>query len=230
VLAQVDAGSPAAQAGLSKGDYVLAINGEAISTDAELHSLTKANAGQRVSLDVRQHGADKTVTTTLRPPQATNGFLGVVSQQVYKLRYNPLEAVAAAIYITGALFVATIVGVVQLILHLPALVMGLFGSSVPQAAEAASGPVGIFYILTSISALGYAYILLFMANISVALAAFNVLPLPALDGGRLFVTAIQRLTKRTWSAEAEARYHAIGFMALIGLMIVISVYDVRKYF
>jgi regulator of sigma E protease len=108
--------------------------------------------------------------------------------------------------------------------------MGLFGSSVPQAAEAASGPVGIFYILTSISALGYAYILLFMANISVALAAFNVLPLPALDGGRLFVTAIQRLTKRTWSAEAEARYHAIGFMALIGLMIVISVYDVRKYF
>jgi hypothetical protein len=75
-----------------------------------------------------------------------NGYLGVVGQQVYKLRYDPVRAVVAAAYITGALFVATIVGVVQLIVHIPLLLLGLFSNTVPQAAEAASGPLGIIFI------------------------------------------------------------------------------------
>jgi len=69
-----------------------------------------------------------------------------------------------------------------------------------------------------------------MANIAVALAAFNVLPLPALDGGRLAIITAQKVLKRTISADTEAKIHAIGFMALIALMLIISVYDLRKYF
>jgi regulator of sigma E protease len=68
-----------------------------------------------------------------------------------------------------------------------------------------------------------------MANIAVALAAFNVLPLPALDGGRLAIIWAQKLLRRRISAEMEAKIHTIGFMALIGLMLVISVYDLRKF-
>ncbi len=230
IMADVTKGSPAEAAGLRRGDYLYSINGKPVTSDDELHQATLANAGKTVTLAVRVNGTDKTVATTLRPPDAKDGYLGVISQQVYKLRYNPLEAIVAAAYVTGTLFVATIVGVFQLIIHIPVLILGLFAATVPAAAEQASGPVGIIFILKSISVLGFAYILLFMANISVALAAFNVLPLPALDGGRLFVSAWQRVTKRTWSADTEARYHAIGFIALIGLMILISVYDVRKYF
>ncbi|HSX01829.1 MAG TPA: M50 family metallopeptidase [Candidatus Saccharimonadia bacterium] len=230
LAAEVSVGSPAAKAGLARGDYLLAVDSQALATDQALRDFTQAHAGHTVSLRVSHAGQERTITVKLRPPGTTDGFLGVAAQQVYKLRYDPLSALVAALYITGALFVATIVGVVQLIIHIPALILGLFSSSVPQAAEAASGPVGIVFILKSLSSLGASYIILFMANISVALAAFNVLPLPALDGGRLAVLAVQRLTKRTWSAEVEARYHGIGFMVLIGLMLLISVYDLRKYF
>lgn len=230
VLSEVEKNSPAEGAGLKRGDYVLAFDGKTISTDVELHELTKANAGKEVALTVRQGDSVKDIKLTLRPPSAKSGFLGVVSQQVYKLRYDPMQAVAAAAYVTLALLVATIVGVVQLFLALPSLIMGLFSPSVPTAAAAASGPVGIVFILKSISTLGWAYVLLFMGNISVALAAFNALPLPALDGGRLFISVLQRVTKRSWKPETEAKYHAIGFIALIGLMVLISVYDVRKYF
>ncbi len=230
ILADVAAGSPAAKAGLQRGDYLLTLDGQTMSTDQQLRDTTKARAGQTVTLAVRHDGHDRTLQVTLRGPKATDGFLGVIAQQVYQLRYDLLSALVAALYITGSLFVATIWGVIQLIIGIPALIGGLFSSSVPAAAEQASGPVGIIFILKSLSSLGFSYVILFMANISVALAAFNVLPLPALDGGRLAVAAVRRFTKRKWSAAAEARYHGIGFIALIVLMLLISVYDLRKYF
>ncbi|MGK3808164.1 hypothetical protein ABI003_14890, partial [Enterococcus faecium] len=91
-----------------------------------------------VTIVAKVEGIQRTVTTTLRPPDAKDGYLGVVSQQVYKLKYEPLSAVVASLWITGSLFVATIVGVVQLIVHLPVLILGLFAPGVPAAAESAS--------------------------------------------------------------------------------------------
>jgi regulator of sigma E protease len=229
ILAEVEAGSPAAKAGLARGDYILSADGTKLETDNALRSFTKDHAGREVMLHVRSKDDERDVRVQLREPNTKQGYLGVVSQQVYKLRYDPLRAVVAAGYITGALFVATIVGVLELLVHIPALLVGLFSSSVPQAAQTASGPLGIIFILKSISSLGLSYIFLFMANIAVALAAFNVLPLPALDGGRLAVIAVQRVTGRRISADTEAKIHGIGFMVLIGLMVLISVYDLRKY-
>jgi len=230
ILAEVVAGSPAARAGLVRGDYVLRAGGVKLEDDAALRDYTKAHAGQQVTLHVRSNGDERDVSVKLRPAGSKDGYLGVGSQQVYKLRYDPLRAVVAALYITGALFVATIVGVLQLIVNIPTLIMGLFSQTVPQAAQAASGPLGIVFILKSLSSLGFTYIFLFMANIAVALAAFNVLPLPALDGGRLAIITVQKVFKRTIASETEAKIHAIGFMSLIALMIIISVYDLRKYF
>lgn len=230
LLVDVSPNSPAAEAGLRRGDFVLEANGQSLTTDEELRNFTRAHAGEAVTFKVRHDGQVRDVEAKLRDPNSKEGFLGVGSQEVYRLRYDPLSAVVASLYITGALLVATIVGVGQLFLHIPTLIAGLFTGGVPQAAQAASGPLGIVVILKNIASFGWDYVLLFTANISVALAAFNVLPLPALDGGRLFILWLQHLTGRRWSAETEARYHAIGFMALIGLMILISIYDLRKFF
>ncbi len=230
ILAQVGNDSPAAKAGLKRGDFILSADGQGIGTEEQLRTYTAAHAGESIVLKVRTAGVERELTVQLRPPGSSEGHLGVVSQQVYKLRYDPLRAIVAAAYISLALLVATVVGVLGLLISLPSLIMGIFSSGVPAAAQQASGPVGIIFIMQSISSLGWSYVVLFMANISVALAAFNALPLPALDGGRLAVLLVQRTTKRGWSAEAEARYHTIGFMVLIGLMLLISVYDLRKYF
>lgn len=230
ILAQVEKGSPAAQAGLKQGDYILRGNGDELPTDEALRNFTKLNAGREVTLRVNSQGDQRDIKVTLRQPGSKEGYLGVASQQIYKLKYDPLRAVVAAGYLTGALFVATIVGVVNLIIHIPVLLFGIFSQTVPEAAQAASGPLGIVYILKNISFLGIAYIAVFMANIAVALAAFNVLPLPALDGGRLALIAAQKAFKKQLKAESEAKIHAIGFMALIGLMLLITVYDLRKIF
>jgi regulator of sigma E protease len=228
ILVQVDKGSPADQVGLKRGDYVMSANGHKIETEQQLIDFTKANAGKDVSLHVRSNGDERDVTVKLRPPSAKAGFLGVAPQQVYKTRYDPLSGVVAAGYITVSLFVATIIGVVKFLLSIPLLVMGLFSKSVPEAAAAASGPVGIIMILTSISSLGLSYIFLFMANISVALAAFNVLPIPALDGGRWAMITVQRAMRKKMRPELEAKIHTYGFMALIALIILITVYDLKK--
>ncbi|MBW4061842.1 site-2 protease family protein [Candidatus Saccharibacteria bacterium] len=230
LLVEVVPGSPAAQAGLKRGDYVLTANGTMLTTDVQLSDFTRNHAGETVSLGVKTASGTHVAQIKLLPPTAKDGYLGVSSQQIYKLRYDPLRAVVAAGYITFVLLWETLLGVFSLFWHFPSLIAGLFGHGVPAAAEATSGPIGIVFILKSISTLGWSYVVLFMANISVALAAFNILPLPALDGGRWFVLAVQKVTGRKWSADAEARYHAVGFLCLIGLMVLISVYDVRKFF
>lgn len=229
-IGNVGEDSPAAKAGLRSGDYLLSVDGTALTSETQLRDYTRAHAGQTVNIDVRQGDERRSVDITLRPPDAKDGYLGVSTQPIYRLRYKPLEAVVAAGYITGALFVATIAGVISLILHLPNLVIGLFGNSVPPAAGQASGPLGIFVILQSIASLGWAYVWLFVANIAVALAAFNVLPIPALDGGRLAVILFGRVTGRKFKPQAEALYHTVGFVALIGLIALITVYDFRKFF
>src|SRR5262249_23547943 len=158
IMAEVEKGSPAASVGLQRGDYIMSANGKKLESDEDLRTFTKANAGREVLLHVRSQGDERDVKVKLREPGTKEGYLGVVSQQVYKLRYDPLSALVAAVYVTGALFVATIVGVVGLIVSLPVLLFDLFSSSVPKAAQAASGPLGIFFILKSISSLGFAYI------------------------------------------------------------------------
>jgi regulator of sigma E protease len=228
LLTKVEAGSPAAQIGLKKDDYLLSANGQAVTDAMQLQQFTARHAGQTVTLVVRESGQTLTKAVKLRQP-SDKGILGVSPQQVYKLRYNPIEALAAAIWITGTIFVITIIAVINLIVHLPTLIVGLFGSSIPAPVQDASGPVGIVYILTSLGGLGLSYLFLFIANISIALAALNVLPLPALDGGRLAVAYVRRLSKGRISTESEGLYHGVGFIALIGLVVIITIYDLRKF-
>lgn len=97
-----------------------------------------------------------------------------------------------------------------------------------DAAATVTGPVGIVVLLSNVLQLGVGYILFFVATISASLAVVNILPIPALDGGRTFLLLVQRLTGKALSPEGEARVHMIGFFLLIGLMIAITVLDVQR--
>jgi regulator of sigma E protease len=228
LIGAVTPGSPADKAGIKKGDFILQANGAVLEDDASLRNFTKTNAGQEVTIKVKTSGEERDVKVKLREPGSTEGYLGVGANQIHKIKYSPWEAAVAAVYMTLALFWATIVGVLNLLISIPLLIMGLFAAKVPAAAEMASGPLGIFFILQSLSVLGYSYVFLFIANIAVALAAFNVLPLPALDGGRLALITWQKITRRKISSDTEAKIHTYGFIALLGLMLLITVYDLKK--
>jgi regulator of sigma E protease len=98
------------------------------------------------------------------------------------------------------------------------------------ASEQVSGPVGIFVILKDGSLLGVEFVLLVIGIISLTLAIMNILPIPALDGGRLWITLISRGLKRPLTAKQEEIINATGFFILIGLIILITVVDVKRFF
>lgn len=222
-------GSPAAGAGLTKGDVVQLANGQALKSEQDLTSFTKAHAGEPVTLVVSHGGATRNVKVTLRDKTTgeKKGYLGVVPVQVYSTRYD-LNSIWVAASLTGQMIWLTALGIGQLFVHLPALVGGLFKAGVPEAAASVAGPIGIFTALQNIKVLGLAYLIFFITTISIALAVFNVLPIPVLDGGKLFLIWLQKLLKRTFAPETEAKVYMISMAALGVLVLIISVFDIRR--
>ena len=214
----VDAGSPAAKAGLKQGDLILSGDGTKLTSEDDLLNFTKAHAGTTATLQVQQHGVLRTVHVALRPPSARNGFLGVVPFQTYQLRYDLLHAIVTAAGITVQLVWATLTAFVGLI-------VGLFAHG--QVSDNVAGPVGIVVLLKNVVNLGAAYVLIFVASISISLAVINALPLPALDGGRWALAAAARFTRRNLNERLEMAVHATGFAALILLMLVITFFDIK---
>jgi regulator of sigma E protease len=93
-----------------------------------------------------------------------------------------------------------------------------------------AGPVGIVSMVGNASASGLSYILFFTALISINLAIINILPFPALDGGRLLFVGIESITRKNIPPRVANTFNAIGFVILIGLMLVITYHDVVKMF
>jgi regulator of sigma E protease len=99
-----------------------------------------------------------------------------------------------------------------------------------SASQQVAGPVGIFVILKNGSLLGYQFMLMIIAIISLTLAIMNILPIPALDGGRLWTMLISRALKKPLSARAEETINAVGFVILFGLIIAITTVDIGRFF
>lgn len=106
----------------------------------------------------------------------------------------------------------------------------LLTGNASDAGQKVSGPIGIFFVLEQGAQLGYRYILMIIALLSITLAVMNVLPIPALDGGRLFVTTLFRVMKKKLTPKMEEKIHGTGFALLMLLFVVISIVDIRRFF
>ncbi|MBW3537965.1 site-2 protease family protein [Candidatus Parcubacteria bacterium] len=230
IVAETVPGSPADAAGIKAGDYILSGNNQPFLEASDLTGFTKSHAGQEVTLTVKQGTAQRDVRVKLREPGSDQGFLGVSPLQTYQIKYSPFAAVVVSAGLLLQLLGLTVAAIVGLLLQIPFLIIGLFASGVPKAAEAAVGPLGIVFLTKNISTLGLNYLVQFAMSISVALAAFNALPIPALDGGRLALISYQQVTKRKLSVGTESLIHAVGFIFLILFMVMITVFDFRRFF
>jgi len=164
------------------------------------------------------------------------GYLGVVPQS-YTLQRSTWSAPIVAGGLAVQYTALTFQGLGHALGGLGSLIAGAAtGNNVARengqsvASSQVSGPVGIFFILKTGSALGYQFMLLIIAIISLTLAIMNILPIPALDGGRLWITLIARAFKRPLSARTEEIVNATGFVLLIGLVILITIVDVNRFF
>lgn len=237
--------SPAAQAGLKNADIIKSVNNVAISTEAQLRETTKSLAGQIVTITyIRKGDTAQTQATLLSSSEVSEsqntdnpkGYLGVTTNE-YKLARSTWSAPIVAVGVTAQFTKLTIQGLANALGNIGKAMWSAItghGKQAKQQASAASenvsGPVGIFAILQQGSALGYQFILFVVALISLTLAIMNFLPIPALDGGRAFVTLLFRAMKRPLLPRTEELIHGTGFAALMILFIVITVVDVKRFY
>lgn len=219
--AAVADGSPAAKAGITSQDIILAANHQNLTNAQQLVDFTSQHAGKQVTLTVMHDKQPRDVTLTLnKEHSASQGYAGI-SPYEQTTRTSTWSAPIVGVGLTAQLTWETLKG-------LGTTVSQLAHQQFKEAGQNVAGPVGIFSILKSSSEIGLKPVLFLIGIISLTLAVMNVLPIPALDGGRLFVTLIFRALKRPLTKEREESIQMAGFLALMALVVLVTVVDVGR--
>jgi len=229
---------PAAAAGLAQGDQIISIAGEPIETVAELISVTQINRGETVPVVYERDGTESRQDVTMRDSE--QGVFGASLGQQERLQAT-WSAPIVGIVTTGQFTWVTLQGLGQLFTDFfGGLILQLSpdqatreqaGESLDRAANSVAGPVGILgVIFPAAGQAGLTEVVFLAAIVSLTLAVMNALPIPALDGGRWFVTALFKALRRPLTKDREERIHGTGFIALMGLIILITIADVGKLF
>jgi regulator of sigma E protease len=219
----VSEGSPASAAGIEVGDRITRLGNVDISSSSQLFDAAEAQAGSEVTIEYNRGGIDQSTTATLRAADSDEPFLGVGPADINVTKYPILEAPLVGAGTTLQLTGETYKG-------LGRLVSSLAGGEFSEAADNVSGPVGIFVILDNAAEFGFEFLVFFIGIISLTLAIMNSLPLPALDGGKLFVSGLFKVIKKPLTKETETAIHGTGFAVLLVLILLISYIDVQRFF
>jgi regulator of sigma E protease len=235
-VGSVVADYPAAQAGIEADDIIVSIDGEPIDTTRELTEVTVAKRGQTVPVVYERDGTETTVQVALR--DADSGVFGATLGQRELIQATwsaPIVGVATTVQFTWV----TLQGLGQLLGDLfSGLALQLSpnqetredaGERLDRATNSVAGPVGILgVIFPAAGEAGFREVFFLAGIISLTLAVMNTLPIPALDGGRWFVTALFRVLKKPLTKKREENIQATGFLILMGLIILETIGDVAK--
>ncbi len=241
LVGYVEPGSPAEKAGLKLNDKLIATGGTTcgsesglcknVDSSTYLVSETEAYQGLPLNIKYERDGKAAIAKVQLRTreeverskkTETPKGYLGIGPTEYTVKRYTwsaPIVAVGETAQFTYLTLrgIGTAIG-------------SVFSGNGGEAAKQVSGPVGIFVLIKDGSLLGYQFILMIIAIISLTLAIMNALPIPALDGGKLFITLLYRALKKPLDENTESIIHGLGFVFLMLLFVVITVVDIKKYF
>lgn len=240
-IATVGKDSPAEKAGLKIGDKIVRFAGEPIPDPEALNVATKAHKGENVEMIYSRADVEHSIKLTLRDDNAGGqGYLGVGSGQRSMIRVT-WSAPIVGVVTTGQLTGATFAGLGNLLGNLGKGIVAQFSGDanvkkagsqeLETAKDSVAGPIGILgVIFPAAQQAGPTQLTLLTALISLTLAVMNVLPIPALDGGRWFTMVLFRLLKKPLTKEREENIQAVGFMCLMALIVVVTFADVSKLF
>ena len=217
-IAEVLPNLPAAKAGLRAGDTLVAVDGNAVSDGNALVALIHRSAGKPLHVEYARNGVRRAVDLT--PVSMENPYTHKMEGRLGFQPLPPAQRVGPvdALRYTLDRFTFTV-----------SSTLGAFGTLVTHPAAIAGqfrGPIGMAQASAQAQMFGAYIFVSFAALISISLGIFNLLPLPALDGGRGIFILVEMLRGKPVDPEKEALVHVGGFAVLIMLMIAVSYHDV----
>jgi len=217
IVEQPAAGKPAAAAGLAAGDVLVAANGHAVSADAPIGDIIRAGQGAPVTVQVLRKGQPKTFVVT---PERQSSGVYQIGIQIGPGDERTAVALPAAVKKAIVYPYYTSIGILG----------GLYDMISGRVHADLSGPIGITQQIAKAADRGAADFLDIIMMLSVYLGLFNLLPLPALDGGRALFLALESVLRRRVNPRIEATVHTVGFVLLLGVLLIVSVKDFRHLF
>lgn len=225
-IVQVAPGSPAAEQDLRPLDEIVAMQFaeediRPISV-SEVQQFINAHSGQEIILSLRRGKQEfQKILVPRQNPPAGQGAVGIVLTKTALVSYPWYEAILRGIQ--SAFFMTINIAMALGIFFKDILLSGRVGADI-------TGPVGIATLTAQASRVSFSYLLQFVAILSLNLAILNIIPFPALDGGRLLLLGVERIRRRPMDKRTEGFINAAGFAFLLGLMVLITIRDVGKLF
>lgn len=219
-IMQILPGKPAEAAGLQPEDVIMNIGGLENPRLAEMQKYVDDHKAEEISMVIGRGG--ETFIKTIKPityEETGKGGIGVGIAELGTVKYPWYRAIWRG-------FIDTFVYIKEIFIAFYVLIVGLFAGR--GAGEAVSGPIGIAVMTGQVAKMGFIYLLQFTAILSLNLAVLNILPIPALDGGRLLFLILNKFKKINF-AKYEQTAHAVGFLLLMLLVIVVTVRDIGNF-
>jgi regulator of sigma E protease len=212
----VSPGQPAAEAGLRKGDVVLGVDGEQNITYDRLIETIRGGAGKTLQFHVLRDGAKQTIPVS---PRDSNGTVMIGSQitrwETVPIYPGVVDSVKLSVqknWEWSTLIVQTLVG--------------LFTKE--TSVKQLMGPVAIADLSGAAAEAGWISLFSLMAMISLNLGLLNLMPIPVLDGGHIFILALEGLARRDFSMKVKEKMLLVGFVVLLMLMVTVIYNDLMR--
>ncbi|MBX4201758.1 site-2 protease family protein [Candidatus Saccharibacteria bacterium] len=250
LVGAIQPGSPAEKSGLKSTDELISATSSGqtreVKTPKQIKDATLAFAGQNITIVYKRNGqiqqkqvqllSTKEVQASLKTKNQ-KGYLGIVPTAL-QVQRSTWSAPVVAVGLTAQIFKLTFIGLGHAFAGLGGLIAGgatgnheARVNGQDQASSQVGGPVAIGVALWDYGNLGIYFMLFLIALISLTLAIMNILPIPALDGGRLAMMWISRgILKRPLTRSAEEKIVGASFAVLLGLIVLITVVDVKRFF
>jgi regulator of sigma E protease len=220
ILRDVTPDSPAAKAGLLPGDRVLSMNGQAIKSAEEVSQYVREHKSQPITLAIERNGERREITATAARLKDGSEKLGILPSEEIPFRKASLSVAASSAVDSNIE-----------ILRLTGKALGQVFAGKRSVGNTLSGPIGIYQAAAKSVALGWDAVFGMLGFLSLNLGIFNLLPIPVLDGGAIFLLLIEGvlgLVGMSLSLTVRERIQQVGFVMVVLLMLFVITNDVLK--
>ncbi|MFA6397279.1 MAG: RIP metalloprotease RseP [Candidatus Paceibacterota bacterium] len=226
IVSSVLKDSPAYISGLEQGDKIISLSQkENVLTDVNTEGVQEfisSSNGKEINISLIRNGEEKTISVLPKEGIAKGKYaIGISMDMIGKVKLSVPRAFYEGAKLTGFVIKETVVALYDLIK----------GAFIGKADfSSVTGPIGIIGVVGNAYSFGFIYLISFMAFISINLAIINLIPFPALDGGRLFFLLIEKIKGSPINPKIANTLNSIGFILLVILMVVVTYHDVIKLF